>query len=101
MTGCSMLNMIDSLQNNIQRIKLDGQNRTAIVPSAFTGSPLTISIDWVSRNIYWTNPAVETIEVMQMDGEEHYRKVLIGNEGRAGDRVMGDPVALCVDPSNG
>ncbi|XP_072033368.1 low-density lipoprotein receptor-related protein 2-like [Amphiura filiformis] len=94
----------DRALNNIQRITLDGENRTAIVPSAFSGSPLTLAIDWLSRNIYWTNPASETIEVMQMDGDDFYRAVILSNEGnqtQGGSQLMGDPVALCVDPANG
>ena len=40
-----------------------------------------------------------TIEVMRMDGESVYRKVILSNMGRQIDCVT--PVAVSVDPSRG
>jgi len=44
-------------------VTLDGRNRTDFVPYAYVGYPHAIAIDWIGRNIYWSNPARFTIEV--------------------------------------
>ncbi len=42
-------------QGPVQRVKLNGDNRTDFIPAAFIGVPNSIAIDWLSRNIYWGN----------------------------------------------
>ena len=41
-----------------------------------------------------------SIEVMRMDGEENYRRVVLSNTGE-GETDVGKPVSICVDPVNG
>ena len=43
---------------------------------------------------------IGSIEVMRMDGEENYRRVLLSNTGE-GETDVGKPVSICVDPVNG
>lgn len=41
-----------------------------------------------------------SIEVMRMDGENNYRRVVRSNTGQA-DTDVGKPVSICLDPVNG
>ena len=41
-----------------------------------------------------------SIEVMRMDGEENYRRVVLSNTAE-GEMDVGKPVSICVDPVNG
>lgn len=41
-------------------------------------SPEGLAIDWVSRNIYWTDSTKDTIEVANLDSKR--RRVLFGTD---------------------
>lgn len=56
------------------------------------GSPEGISIDWVSRNIYWTDSTKDTLEVANLDNK--LRKVII-SEG------LVNPRGVAVHPTRG
>ena len=45
-------------------------------------------------------PIPGSIEVMRMDGEENYRRVVLSNTGE-GETDVGKPVSICVDPVTG
>ncbi|CAH1789469.1 unnamed protein product [Owenia fusiformis] len=81
------------------RQRMDGQNRTTFLPSAFIGAPHAIAIDWVSRNLYWSNVQANFIGVIKLDGENNYRKVLLSNQGNETD--VGQAISMCVDPGQG
>ncbi|XP_077997711.1 prolow-density lipoprotein receptor-related protein 1-like [Glandiceps talaboti] len=51
-----------------------------------------IAIDWMGKNIYWTDDGLKSISVANLTG--HHRKTLIKEE-------MGHPRAIVVDPKNG
>ncbi|XP_078621857.1 low-density lipoprotein receptor-related protein 2-like isoform X1 [Branchiostoma floridae x Branchiostoma japonicum] len=85
---------------SIHRVTLDGRNRTDFVPYAYVGYPHAIAIDWIGRNIYWSNPARFTIEVMRMDEDAPHRKVLIAMAGEDTTSV-GLVNAIALDPLNG
>ncbi|XP_054913786.1 low-density lipoprotein receptor-related protein 2 isoform X1 [Poeciliopsis prolifica] len=53
--------------------------------------PETIAVDWVGRNLYWTDSVLENIEVSTLDG--HYRKVLL-------NKNITSPRGLALDPRN-
>lgn len=49
----------------------------------------SIAVDWVGRNLYWTDFVLETIEVSKMDGS--HRTVLISEN-------VTNPRGLVLDP---
>ena len=54
--------------------------------------PDGVAIDWVARNIYWTDTGTDHIEVARLNGS--YRKVIISEE-------LLEPRAIVVDPLDG
>lgn len=54
--------------------------------------PDGVAIDWVARNIYWTDTGTDHIEVARLNGS--YRKVLISED-------LYEPRAIVVDPLDG
>lgn len=55
-------------------------------------NPDGVAIDWVSRNIFWTDTGTDRIEVARLDGSS--RRVIIADE-------LDEPRAIVVDPVNG
>ncbi len=51
-----------------------------------------ISIDWIGKNMYWTDYALETVEVATVEGK--HRKVLFSEN-------VDNPRALALDPREG
>lgn len=56
------------------------------------GSPEGISIDWVSRNIYWTDSRKDTLEVANLDSKR--RKVIVSDG-------LVNPRGVAVHPARG
>nr|XP_046260892.1 low-density lipoprotein receptor-related protein 2a isoform X2 [Scatophagus argus] len=83
----------------IHRVRSDGTNRTEFAPAAILGSPVGLALDWISENLYYTNPATQSIEVLKLRGEVQYRKTLITNNGSP--TGAGSPVGIAVDPARG
>lgn len=52
----------------------------------------SIAVDWVGRNLYWTDYILETVEVAKLDGS--HRAVLISEN-------VTNPRGLVLDPRNG
>lgn len=53
--------------------------------------PESIAVDWVARNLYWTDSVMEDIQVSTLDGR--YRKVLL-------NKNVTSPRGLVLDPRN-
>lgn len=51
------------LQGEIHSVKSDGTNRTEFAPAAILGSPVGLALDWITQNLYYTNPSTQSIEV--------------------------------------
>uniref|UniRef100_W5N103 Low-density lipoprotein receptor-related protein 2 n=1 Tax=Lepisosteus oculatus TaxID=7918 RepID=W5N103_LEPOC len=83
----------------IHRVKTDGTNRTQFAPAAVIGSPSGLAFDWISRMMYYTNPTGQSIEVIRVDGEQHYRKTIIANTGKP--EGAGEPIGIALDPARG
>ncbi|XP_041374759.1 low-density lipoprotein receptor-related protein 2-like [Gigantopelta aegis] len=94
-----MIYYVQKQNGSLRRIQLNGQNVSEFVPTAIVGTPTAVAIDWVSRNIYWANAEAGFIEVMRLDGKQHYRKVLLSNTGK--DTGIGYPLSICLDPIKG
>lgn len=63
-TKTKKVNWSSSLhQGEIHRVKSDGTNRTEFAPAAILGSPVGLALDWMTENLYYTNPATQSIEV--------------------------------------
>jgi len=54
--------------------------------------PDGVAVDWVARNIYWTDTGTDQIEVARLNGS--YRKVVISED-------LLEPRAIVVDPLDG
>uniref|UniRef100_A0A8C9SXP4 Low-density lipoprotein receptor-related protein 2 n=1 Tax=Scleropages formosus TaxID=113540 RepID=A0A8C9SXP4_SCLFO len=83
----------------IHRVRSDGTNRTEFAPAAILGSPVGLALDWISENLYYTNPATQSIEVLKLNGDVQYRKTLITNNGTP--TGAGTPIGIAVDPARG
>lgn len=46
-------------------MKSDGTNRTEFAPAAILGSPVGLALDWITENLYYTNPSTQSIEVIK------------------------------------
>jgi len=56
------------------------------------GSPEGVAIDWISKNLYWTDSGTDRIEVSRLDGTHH--KTLFSDD-------LVNPRAIVVDPVRG
>lgn len=68
----------------------DSSQQVTLVDSLH--SPEGLAVDWVHKNIYWTDSGNKTISVATGDGRK--RKVLIATE-------LSEPRAIVVDPHHG
>lgn len=51
-------------KGEIHRVRSDGTNRTVFAPAAVIGAPIGLALDWISANLYYTNPGTQSIEVI-------------------------------------
>ena len=63
-----------------------------VVLHADISNPDGLAIDWVARNLYWTDTGTDRIEVARLNGTS--RKVLISED-------LDEPRAIVVDPVSG
>jgi nidogen (entactin) len=76
--------------NLISRIRYDGSNYSVVLQNVKSAEGL--AVDWISRNIYFTDAEARTIEVASLSGK--YRKVLINTD-------LKNPRGIAVDPIDG
>ncbi|XP_057682782.1 low-density lipoprotein receptor-related protein 2 [Corythoichthys intestinalis] len=84
---------------SIWRVHTNGTDRSQFAPAALMGSPSGLAFDWMSRIMYYNNPVAKSIEVVRVDGSQHYRKTLITSTGKP--EGVGNPVGITVDPGRG
>lgn len=53
-------------------MKSDGTNRTEFAPAAILGSPVGLALDWMSQNLYYTNPSSQSIEVLHLTALHYF-----------------------------
>ena len=63
-----------------------------VIIASQINSPDGIAVDWVARNLYWTDTGTDRIEVSRLNGTA--RKVLIREN-------LDEPRAIALDPSHG
>ena len=51
----------------IQRSRLDGSGQEAVIRTELH-SPDGVAIDWIARNVHWTDTGSNRIEVARLDG---------------------------------
>uniref|UniRef100_A0A6Q2Z0S6 EGF-like domain-containing protein n=1 Tax=Esox lucius TaxID=8010 RepID=A0A6Q2Z0S6_ESOLU len=69
----------------------DSSEQVTLIETALS-SPEGLAVDWVHKNIYWTDSGDKTISVATGDGKK--RRVLIATE-------LSEPRAIAVDPRQG
>ncbi|XP_064194517.1 low-density lipoprotein receptor-related protein 8-like isoform X1 [Anguilla rostrata] len=69
----------------------DSSQHTTLIGSSLQ-SPQGLAVDWVHKNLYWTDSARKSISVASADGKKS--RVLIGTE-------PSEPRAIAVDPAQG
>lgn len=74
-----------------RRVNLDGSGMETVVSQGLRTTD-GLAVDWVARNMYWTDTGRNTIEVSRLDGSA--RKILINNS-------LDEPRAIAVFPSKG
>lgn len=74
----------------ISKAKLDGSNETVVVSGQ--SSPEGIAVDWLSRNLFWTDSGLDIIQVSMLNGT--YRKTLVSED-------LVNPRAIVADPNQG
>lgn len=55
-------------------------------------NPDGIAVDWVARNLYWTDAGTDRIQISRLDGSS--RRVIIADE-------LQEPRAIVLDPTAG
>ena len=91
-TDCDTKTMYftDVYNGHINMANLDGTNVQTIVSNL--KSPEGLAVDWLSKNIYWTDSGMNTLSVSGSDGT--YKKTLF-------DSDMRNPRAIVLDPAQG
>ncbi|KAL4709345.1 hypothetical protein ACJJTC_007077 [Scirpophaga incertulas] len=79
-----------TMQRTISRSRLDGSEQSVVIHSG--GMPDSIAIDALARNIYWTDPITDTINIARLDGTS--KKVIIHED-------LYDPRAIALHPTAG
>ncbi|XP_015843100.1 low-density lipoprotein receptor-related protein 2 [Peromyscus maniculatus bairdii] len=81
----------DLQQGKTWSVFQNGTDQRAIHESGLSVTE-TVAVDWIGRNLYWTDYALETIEVSKIDGS--HRTVLISKN-------VTNPRGLALDPRTG
>lgn len=58
----------------IQRAKMNGTKQEVVISKEIY-HPDGVAVDWVARNIYWTDTGTDRIEVARLNGK--HRKVIL------------------------
>ncbi|XP_076069558.1 LDL receptor protein 1 isoform X2 [Oratosquilla oratoria] len=80
----------DSDEGTITTIQRDGTNRKVIVKGAEIIQG--IAVDWVADNLYWTSPHHDVIELIRLNGSDHF--VVVASD-------LGKPGPVAVHPAEG
>lgn len=76
----------------IDRQKMDGTKRETVVERGISNVE-GLAIDWMGRNLYWTDEGLNSINVMRIDNK-NYRRMVIHDP-------TFHPRAIVLDPKKG
>lgn len=80
-----------TLGSSPRRADLNGSNMETVIGHGLKTTD-GLAVDWVARNLYWTDTGRNTIEASRLDGS--CRKVLVNNS-------LDEPRAIAVFPRKG
>lgn len=65
----------------IQRQRIDGTKREVVFSAAKHGARSLstcegLAVDWISRNLYWTDETLGTLTVAQLENFEHVKTLI-------------------------
>jgi len=93
----------DDENGTIYTIPYNGGNRTEFPNPAgdtgIVGSPSTMALDWLGRNLFIGNKFASNIEAIKLDGKTRYRTIVLANDGNRSS--VSKPKSMCVDPIDG
>ncbi len=75
----------------IYRQSLDQSSVPEQIISCCVGSPEDLAVDWLGKNLYWTDSSHGTIEVAKLDGRGRYLLA----------RNLNEPAMISLDPVRG
>jgi nidogen (entactin) len=76
--------------NTLNRIRVDGSQMQQLLENVTSAEGL--AVDWISKNIYFTDSEAKTVEVASLNGK--FRKILIRSN-------LNNPRGIAVDPVDG
>ncbi|GAB6025426.1 hypothetical protein CHUAL_011172 [Chamberlinius hualienensis] len=91
--GAGHVYWTDVAGRSIKKANYDGSNAGVFIDNDVE-SPEGLAVDWVSRNLYWTDSLKDTIEVARLDVPSRDRKVII-------DKGLVNPRGIAVYPTRG
>ena len=86
-----MVYFSDVSSKSIHRVGFDGENKKVLINQSLSNAD-GLAVDWVGRNLYWTDGDFKTISVCKLDGK--HRHTLI-------DTFLGKPRAIVLHPDTG
>lgn len=93
----------DDENGTIYTIPYNGGNKTEFPnpegDSGIVGSPSTMALDWLGRNLYIGNKFASNIEAIKLDGKTRFRTIILANDGNK--TSVAKPKAMCLDPLDG
>lgn len=66
---------LDSNRGTLNSVKRDGTEARKIFSDLH--SPQRISVDWIAKNIYWTDDETDVIEMADFEGKYRYKVILL------------------------
>ncbi|GIY65582.1 low-density lipoprotein receptor-related protein 2 [Caerostris extrusa] len=86
-------------KGTIYKVSLSGGNQTKFLADAFVGAPYVLAFDWIGRNLFVGNRKASNFEVVKVDGEQDFRRVILSNDGT--ELGVARPKAMTLDPEAG
>ncbi|XP_015909717.1 low-density lipoprotein receptor-related protein 2 isoform X1 [Parasteatoda tepidariorum] len=89
----------DKENGTIFKVSLSGGNQTKFLADGFVGAPYILAFDWIGRNLYVGNRKASNFEVVKVDKEQEYRRVILSNDGT--ELGVARPKSMVLDPEAG